>query len=109
MSTDETSHDDQARFHLTRRGLLGGAAALTVAAALARPENRPAPRAARPDAPAGGPPPAAREGRGEGAADAVGDVVYGVAAVDGAFFVRTGTELICVRSAPPATTEGTRR
>jgi outer membrane protein assembly factor BamB len=28
---------------------------------------------------------------------AVGDVVYGVAAVDGSFFVRTGTELICVR------------
>jgi outer membrane protein assembly factor BamB len=29
---------------------------------------------------------------------AVGDVVYGVAAVDGAFFVRTGTELVCVRN-----------
>lgn len=28
---------------------------------------------------------------------AVGDVVYGVAAVDGAFVVRTGTELLCVR------------
>jgi outer membrane protein assembly factor BamB len=28
---------------------------------------------------------------------AVGDVVYGVAAVDGTFVVRTGTELICVR------------
>ncbi|HEY1189357.1 MAG TPA: PQQ-binding-like beta-propeller repeat protein [Gemmata sp.] len=28
---------------------------------------------------------------------AVGDVVYGAAAVDGAIFVRTGTELICVR------------
>jgi len=28
---------------------------------------------------------------------AVGDVVYGVAAVDGAFIVRTGTELYCVR------------
>ena len=28
---------------------------------------------------------------------AVGDVVYGVAAVDGAFYIRTGTELICVR------------
>lgn len=29
---------------------------------------------------------------------AVGDVVYGVAAVDGAFLVRTGTELVCVRN-----------
>lgn len=29
---------------------------------------------------------------------AVGDVVYGVAVVDGTFFVRTGTELICVRA-----------
>jgi outer membrane protein assembly factor BamB len=28
---------------------------------------------------------------------AVGDVVYGVAAVDGAFYVRTGTELFCIR------------
>ncbi len=27
---------------------------------------------------------------------AVGDVVYGVAAIEGAFFVRTGTELIRV-------------
>jgi outer membrane protein assembly factor BamB len=32
---------------------------------------------------------------------AVGDVVYGVAAVDGTFFVRTGTELICVRDPNP--------
>ncbi|QEL15107.1 outer membrane protein assembly factor BamB family protein [Limnoglobus roseus] len=32
---------------------------------------------------------------------AVGDVVYGVAAVDGTFFVRTGTELICVRDTIP--------
>jgi len=30
---------------------------------------------------------------------AVGDVVYGVAATDGAFLVRTGTELVCVRAA----------
>ena len=30
-------------------------------------------------------------------ADAVGDVVYGAAAVDGAIFLRTGTELYCVR------------
>ncbi len=29
---------------------------------------------------------------------AVGDVVYGAAAVDGAFVVRTGTELVCVRA-----------
>ena len=32
---------------------------------------------------------------------AVGDVVYGVAAVDGTFLVRTGTELICVREPQP--------
>jgi hypothetical protein len=31
--------------------------------------------------------------------DAVGDVVYGVAVVDGTFVIRTGTELICVRTA----------
>ncbi|AWM38540.1 outer membrane biogenesis protein BamB [Gemmata obscuriglobus] len=30
---------------------------------------------------------------------AVGDVVYGVAAVDRALFVRTGTELVCIRPA----------
>lgn len=30
--------------------------------------------------------------------EAVGDVVYGVAAVDGAFYLRTGTELYCVRN-----------
>jgi outer membrane protein assembly factor BamB len=33
---------------------------------------------------------------------AVGDVVYGVAAVDGAFVLRTGTELVCVRNTTPA-------
>lgn len=32
---------------------------------------------------------------------AVGDVVYGVAAVEGTFIVRTGTELICVREFNP--------
>jgi outer membrane protein assembly factor BamB len=55
--------------------------------------------------------PAPPEGRGPGGGpplpkdesdairySAVGDVVYGVAAVDGAFFVRTGTELICIRN-----------
>ncbi len=31
--------------------------------------------------------------------DAVGDVVYGVAAVDGMWIVRTGTELICIKAA----------
>lgn len=29
----------------------------------------------------------------------VGDIVYGAAAVDGAFFIRTGTELFCVKKA----------
>ncbi len=32
-------------------------------------------------------------------ADAVGDVVYGAAVVDGTIFLRTGTELYCVRKA----------
>ncbi len=32
---------------------------------------------------------------------AVGDVVYGVAAVDGMFVIRTGTEIICVRTTSP--------
>lgn len=31
--------------------------------------------------------------------DAVGDVVYGVAAAGDSFYIRTGTELICVRRA----------
>ncbi|MEO2092219.1 MAG: PQQ-binding-like beta-propeller repeat protein [Gemmataceae bacterium] len=46
--------------------------------------------------PGGGPPLPAAE-REAAQYSAVGDVVYGVAAVDGAFVVRTGTELICVR------------
>jgi outer membrane protein assembly factor BamB len=47
--------------------------------------------------PGGGPP--LPKSEADAARDsAVGDVVYGVAAVDGAFFVRTGTELFCVRS-----------
>jgi outer membrane protein assembly factor BamB len=33
-------------------------------------------------------------------ADAVGDIVHGVAVTDRTFFVRTGTELICVRASP---------
>lgn len=36
---------------------------------------------------------------------AVGDVVYGVAAVDGAFLVRTGTELLCIRTPSPSPVE----
>lgn len=67
---------------------------------------------------AGGPPAASRgpgSGRGPGGGpplppgeleatrnSAVGDVVYGVAAVDGTFVVRTGTELICVREPSPS-------
>ena len=43
----------------------------------------------------GGPP--APKGAEAMAYAAVGDVVYGVAAVDGTLFVRTGTELICIR------------
>lgn len=59
--------------------------------------------------------PKPREGKGPGGGpplskdeleatrySAVGDVVYGVAAVDGTFVVRTGTELICVRDPKPA-------
>lgn len=47
--------------------------------------------------PAGGPP-VAKEELEATRNSAVGDVVYGVAVVDGAFFLRTGTELICIRS-----------
>lgn len=46
-------------------------------------------------------PPLPKEGRAQMEArqrDAVGDVVSGVAAVDGTFIVRTGTELYCVRA-----------
>jgi outer membrane protein assembly factor BamB len=46
--------------------------------------------------PAGGPP-VPKEELDATRYSAVGDVVYGVAAVHGAFVVRTGTELICVR------------
>lgn len=45
----------------------------------------------------GGGPPLPKEELEATRYSAVGDVVYGVAAVDGAFVVRTGTELICVR------------
>ncbi|MCS6864149.1 MAG: PQQ-binding-like beta-propeller repeat protein [Gemmataceae bacterium] len=49
--------------------------------------------------PGGGPPRPKEEAEAVRYA-AVGDVVYGVAAVDGAFFIRTGTELICIRHNP---------
>jgi hypothetical protein len=45
-----------------------------------------------------GGPPLPKEEREAMRYSAVGDVVYGVAAVDGTFVVRTGTELICVRA-----------
>jgi outer membrane protein assembly factor BamB len=44
----------------------------------------------------GGGPPLPKEELEATPDSAVGDVVYGVAVVDGTFFVRTGTELICV-------------
>ena len=50
----------------------------------------------------GGSPPLPKEETEAARYAAVGDVVYGVAAVDGAFFVRTGTELVCVRATDPA-------
>lgn len=50
----------------------------------------------------GGGPPLPKEEREAARYSAVGDAVYGVAAVDGAFLVRTGTELICVRETNPA-------
>jgi outer membrane protein assembly factor BamB len=50
----------------------------------------------------GGGPPVPKEEREAARYSAVGDVVYGVAAVDGAFLLRTGTELICVRGAAAA-------
>jgi outer membrane protein assembly factor BamB len=46
----------------------------------------------------GGGPPLPKEELEATRYSAVGDVVYGVAAVDGMFVVRTGTELICVRA-----------
>lgn len=69
--------------------------------AKSRPENRiPMPMGGTPAAPPGVTPPATLTPaqRESMIAEAIGDVVYGVAAVDGAFFVRTGTELICIRS-----------
>lgn len=49
----------------------------------------------------GGGPPLPKEEAEATRYSAVGDVVYGVAAVEGAFFLRTGTELICVRNRQP--------
>jgi outer membrane protein assembly factor BamB len=49
----------------------------------------------------GGGPPLPKEELEATRYSAVGDVVYGVAAVDGTFVVRTGTELICVRETTP--------
>ncbi len=46
----------------------------------------------------GGGPPLPKEELEATRYSAVGDVVYGAAAVDGAFFVRTGTELVCIRA-----------
>ena len=43
---------------------------------------------------------ASDKGGGAAGYGATGDIVYGVAAVDGAFFVRTGTELYCIRKGP---------
>lgn len=45
----------------------------------------------------GGGPPLPKEELEATRYSAVGDVVYGAAAVDGAFVIRTGTELICIR------------
>lgn len=50
----------------------------------------------------GGGPPLPKDEQDAARYSAVGDVVYGVAVVDGAFLVRTGTELICVRTPEPA-------
>jgi outer membrane protein assembly factor BamB len=63
------------------------------AATLPKPPERKGP---------GGGPPLPKEELDATRYSAVGDVVYGVAAVDGTFFVRTGTELICVREPDPA-------
>jgi outer membrane protein assembly factor BamB len=66
-------------------------------AAKERPENQFPPL---PPPPKGkkGSPSVTREQMERMLRDAVGDVVYGVAAVDRTFFLRTGTELICVRN-----------
>jgi outer membrane protein assembly factor BamB len=49
----------------------------------------------------GGGPPVPKEELEATRYSAVGDVVYGVAAVDRAFFIRTGTELVCLRQHKP--------
>lgn len=49
----------------------------------------------------GGGPPLPKEELEATRYSAVGDVVYGIAVVNGTFFVRTGTELICVREPKP--------
>jgi len=49
----------------------------------------------------GGGPPLPKEELEAARYSAVGDVVYGVAVVDGTFLVRTGTELVCVRETKP--------
>jgi hypothetical protein len=46
----------------------------------------------------GGGPPLPQAGLEATRYSAVGDVVYGVAAIDGCFLIRTGTEPFCVRS-----------
>lgn len=49
----------------------------------------------------GGGPPLPKEELEATRYSAVGDVVYGVAAVDGTFVVRTGNELLCIRTPAP--------
>jgi outer membrane protein assembly factor BamB len=44
-------------------------------------------------------PPVTKEQMEEMLNEAVGDVVYGVAAVDRTFYIRTGNEVYCVRLA----------
>jgi outer membrane protein assembly factor BamB len=69
-----------------------------------RPENQieppkgAFPPAKKSDGPGGEPPRGSREAFDQMIAGSVGDIVYGVAAVDRTFYVRTGTELICVRA-----------
>ncbi|VTR97364.1 outer membrane protein assembly factor BamB family protein [Tuwongella immobilis] len=54
----------------------------------------------------GGGPPVSKEELEAARYSAVGDVVYGAAAVDGTWIIRTGTELICVRTTKFAAAQG---
>lgn len=66
-------------------------------AALPKPEGKGSSGKEREGKGPGGGPPVPKEEMEAVRNSAVGDVVYGIAAVEGKFFIRTGTELYCIR------------